>query len=270
MELSQKAELKINPNWNLLFEDDQLVIAAGADELYMVDGIPVEVGKKIYEAYQTDSLSVLDRTNAQLEDTLQKLVTAGVLYKSAQPQAGQLQYSIRWVGSPNEKIGSYIRQFAETGNGYSESEKPDVAVIIRTNGELKSILEDYEKFASPHLFADVGYKNHVSFGPFVIPGETACMGCFLGRIMRNWGDPPPPRIPLASEHTELIASLIFEYLSTFKQLSSCPALLERAMTFNLTTMETQSDPVFRLPWCPVCKQDAQSITGSYELPWIKK
>jgi hypothetical protein len=133
---------------------------------------------------------------------------------------------------------------------------------------MVDLLENYGEIKVPHLFVDLAYDHTVSIGPLVFPGETACLSCFVGRIIRNWGDPPPPEISNASDSAELIAAFIFECVKTFQKTGSCPELIEQVWSFNLRDFSSKYDKIFKLPWCPICfPEKTKEGTGSFELHW---
>jgi bacteriocin biosynthesis cyclodehydratase domain-containing protein len=144
----------------------------------------------------------------------------------------------------------------------------DLLVWIRTRTSLLDTLGDYATVRVPHLLVDLAYHHTLSIGPLVWPGDTACLGCFGGRIRHLWGDPTPPAAPRALAALPLAASLVQTELDVFRERGSCPALVERAVVLDLETLTTRVERVHRLPWCPFCfPPGAEHGAGSFALPW---
>ena len=74
-------------------------------------------------------------------------------------------------------------------------EDADLLLMIRTNRQLKDVLQDYDKITVPHLYVDLAYSNTISIGPLVYKNDTACLGCYIGRLAKNWGDMVPADEP---------------------------------------------------------------------------
>ncbi|MCX7928088.1 MAG: hypothetical protein N2558_00185 [Patescibacteria group bacterium] len=263
-------------NWNMLIEDGKLIITKGADELYLVEELSGEDCQKLYQAYKENKIHKFKNNSTVNENILQvisKLEKAGVIYKkdASYSESKPVGFAIRWIGASNKKIFHWLKKFVEKEEKLfiqNESDGANLMVIVRTSGKLSEVMRDYENIKIPHLFFDVAFDHTLSLGPFVFPNETACLGCFIGRITRNWGDANPPLVPNASSSGELIASLILEQVRTFRNIGSCPELIEKTLTLNLNNLTTKIDHVFCLPWCPICyPEKPQEGLGSFELPW---
>ena len=267
-----------SPRWNLLIEDGKLLITKGADEIYLIEELTGKGSEIVYESYKNGKIHEIKAniTDGKILGVISKLEKAGVIYKKNENIVASkpLNFSVRWIGNPNQKILNLLEQFSKNieqlhlDTGVSS---PDILIMIRTSAKLAETMKDYDKIKSPHLFVDIAYDHTLSFGPLVFPGETACLGCFIGRITRNWGDAEPPKSSNVSDSHELIASLILEQVRTFQKIGSCPELIEKAVTFNLSDLTTKTDNVFRLPWCPICYPDKpKEGLGSFEFPWKLK
>lgn len=161
-----------------------------------LDGKDTEI---LYEAYKNKSIHILksDNANEKTLGVISKLEKAGVIYKSIENiyPSKTVNFSIKWIGNPNQKILNLVEKFVKDSEQLTfltDTKLLDLLVIIRTSVKLAETMEDYKKIRCPHLFVDIAYDHTLSLGPLVFPGETSCLGCFIGRITRNWGDAEPP------------------------------------------------------------------------------
>ncbi|RMD59983.1 hypothetical protein D6833_10615 [Candidatus Parcubacteria bacterium] len=265
-----------SPRWKVFFEDGRLVVTQGADAVYMLEELSSEDARRVYEAYCQGTLHKLLSSQAagdEVRRAIRELERAGVVYKKIAERrpAERLPFSVQWVGKPSRSIAGLLEQFAKGSTALSlESEvsRARLVVFVRTSAKLAEVMGEYRTLRVPHLLVDIGYHHTVSLGPFVFPRETACLGCFVGRITRYWGDPEPPPAPRVGENSALIASLIIAQVRTFQERGSCPALIEQVCAFDLADLTAKKENVFRLPWCPICYPDhPREGLGSFELPW---
>jgi hypothetical protein len=259
-----------SPHWNLLLEDDRAIASAGGDELYLLDELDAAEAKRLVAAWQAGTLDALAPSDA-LAPMLAQLARLGVLVATPRaPAPGEgLRYAVRGLGPAHAALARLVDELARAhGSLARDDERPDLIVWFRVAGRLLDALGDYGAVRAPQLFVDAAYHHTLSLGPLVWPGETACLGCYSGRIRHAWGDPEPPPEPLAAGHTPLVAALVVEQLAQFQATGSCPALVERAVSFNLPALATRSERVHRLPWCPYCfPGDTPYGAGSFALPW---
>jgi hypothetical protein len=240
---------KKNKNWNMLLEDGKLFILKGADEIYYLD--EATDGEALYNAYLQEDFSDFENT-----EIMQKLMRAGVIYKEIFQPEKPLKIGIKYLGTSLPKLTSLLPK---------TEENPDLLLLIRTNITLKQSLQDYELITVPHLFVDLAYANVISIAPLVHRNHTACLGCYIGRLTKNWGDPEPPPEPCVTYKIELIAALITEKLHEYTAFGSCPDLINHAWSFNTKTFEAKYNTVFKLPWCPICGDNSEN--PSIDLPW---
>lgn len=265
---------KKNKQWNLVYENEQLIVTAGADELYLINNLNSQKSEELYRAYKNDSLiEIID--DEEYMSVLKKLEKSGVIYKSKENNTDNIEVEVKWLGHEVQKIQELLKSYSNSSEGIHLSTKKiknaDLVIIIRQSGSLVEILDSYEKIQLPHLFVDIAYDHTVSLGPFVFPGETACLSCFIGRVTRNWGDIEPPQNPSVARRKELVAGIIFNEIRTFAEQGSCPSLIEKVWSMNIIQMTAKIDSLFRLPWCPVCYPEKQKEgMGSFELPWTIK
>ena len=254
---------KKNKNWNMFVEKNKLFITKGADEIYFVDDVDEENANDVYKAYCDEKFEQLD------SNILNKLIQAGVLYTSIK-NTSELKVAIKYIGSNNFDVCNCIKKHISNSSNIKlvdNLEDCDLLLIIRTNEKLREVLRDYNKIEVPHLFIDLAYSNTISIGPIVYKNESACLGCFIGRITKNWGDPIPPEEPQILKKHELISSLILERLNEFITLGNCPDLVNGVWNFNTNEFSTKLDTIYKLPWCPICNLATEN--EKIELPWIQ-
>jgi hypothetical protein len=270
-------QLQLNPSWNLIFEDNQLVLSAGGDEMYLVDELNEKQAQEFYEAFKTStgSAPIQLAEKEPFKSFTKNLLASGILFKGTNitTPATKVTYNITWYGNRVDKIENHIARLLDPDLiEYSETEQHNdshLHILIRSNAAYHEVLDVY-KIQGKQLFFDLAYRNHISIGPFVNGGETACVSCFIGRINRNWGDPQPPHTPAVHNDSAFISSLIVKYLSQYREYGRVNRLVGHVMQMNSTSFETQYDRVLRLPWCPHCfpYQEDTYGTGSFELPWL--
>jgi len=167
-----------------------------------------------------------------------------------------LKYGIKYLGTPLPKLTAALSP---------SDENYDLLLLVRTNFTLKQCLEDYELIKVPHLFVDLAYGSVISIAPLVYKGHTACLGCYIGRLTKNWGDPEPPLEPSVTYKTELVSALVTEKLNEYAAIGNCPDLINKTWSFNTQTFEAKYSAVYKLPWCPVCGENPEN--GRINLPW---
>ncbi len=259
-----------NKNWNIFIEDNKLFITKGADEIYYLDEATDEQAKKIYEVYNNNNFDVL-LNDCTYNEIIVKLEKAGVIYKKKFSSSNKkIKLYIRYYGKPNDKLKNEIIDIISKRNNIKlvdEINSSDLALLIRINVPLKTLLEDYSKITVPHMLIDLGYANNISIGPIVYE-ETACLGCYIGRIIKNWGDSLPPIEPAVTSKSELISSFIIERIEQFIMYGNCPDLINSVWNYNVNTYCSDYNKIYKLPWCPYCndKHDNSKI----DLPWKKE
>lgn len=269
-----KMKYQKNLCWNMLFEDGKLLITKGADEIYFIDDVNSKNAALIFDAYKDDTLDNLAIKEEEINITIKKLEKAGVIYKSKSSiefPINKISVAIEWLGNKNIKIQNLLEEFIKKSKNIiisDDTSKVSILFLIRGSNKMVDLLKDYKKINVPHVLIDLAYDHTISIGPLVFPEETACLGCFVGRITRNWGDATPPEFSKVNESYELITSLILENIKTFQRLGSCPELIDQVWSLNLKDFSSKYDKIFRLPWCPICfPEKVQEGTGSFELPW---
>jgi len=252
-------------HYTLIVEGDRLIVSGGADESYLVDELEGEGARALAAAWQADRLDAV--AEGSLAPVIRNLERLGAIVRTRATPAGTLAYALR--GAPEAFVGALDGM--GVGEGITRVERgADLLVWIRTSETLLGRLpSDYASLRVPHLLVDLAYHHTISIGPLVWPGETACLGCFGGRIRRTWGDPEPPPSPRAIEHAPIAAALVRTELRRFREQGNCPSLVERATAIDLETLATKSERVFRLPWCPFCFPENATPYGggSFALPW---
>lgn len=277
--IARELVLRTSPAWRLFLEEGRAVLTAGADETYLLDELSPDEADELHRGWASGAVSLDDagRTPA-LRDAIGLLEKSGALFvgDAAVESGARLRWSIVAIGDCAVPIAELVRTMASRDDGLTHVERDDapaLVILVRGNGPLLGVLDEAGAAAAlPHLLVDVGYAHTLSIGPFVWPGRTACIGCFAGRIAHAWGDAEPPRAPRASRAAELAAAMVLERLRSFRAHRGCAFLVERVVSLDLSTLETRTDHVFRLPWCPRCQSPADDRrgTGSFALPWLPK
>ena len=242
-----------------MLEDDVLVLSGGADALFAFPDLDRSDAELLLGAW-TSGLVAVDALTPDARETVWRLRDVGAL-RGEERDVASVRFEVRVVGSPVDGLVDELEHqgYAPTGAD------PELVVFVRTNAALKeSCGPDYASLEAPHLLLDLGFRHTMSLGPLVFPGETACLACLVGRIARYWGDARPPDQPAALRHVPLAAALLALEIERFA--SGDYRLVNETVSISLDRLETTRSGVYRLPWCPVCRDVVQPV-GSIPLPW---
>ena len=259
-----------SPAWTLFAQSQEgatlLVVSGGADALYVVDEAKGEdaIGR-IVAAWHDDAL-------AQLVDdpacgaAVRQLMRLGVLVPPT-ALASPARIAFAWLGTPMPELESAFDAMSNPG-GRTRVEAADASLqlVVRTDASWSDALAAYRDAmpAVPHLLVDVAYQRTLGVGPYVVPGETACVYCLGNRVIRRWGDPPTPSRPSVAGNAARVAALIAPLLADAVTLLP---FLEHAVSLDLSTLASTRERVVRLPWCPACRPDMRA-PPALVLPWI--
>ena len=253
-----------DPAWSVYVQDGHLFVSAGADRVYLVDELNADEVARFHSGYQQDAWPALQQQPA-FRAVIEKLVILGALYYAG-PQRDTLRAALRWAGEPLPALVEWLDLLVSRRRGIEwvdvESAHVDLVLVVRTNATLQNTSAQSSEETRPHLLLDLAYHATLAVGPFVVPGQTACLGCLTGRLMHLWGDMPPPAQPAMNVHIELAGAVIMAHLETFRTRGTINALVGNTWTLDTETWASRFHPVFRLPWCPVCAQGRkESETG---------
>lgn len=250
------------------------MLTAGADETFLVDELSADDAIELERRWTRGTFPRTEATSDALASVLASMEKAGALYAAEARTTPTLRYAVCAIGDAAHPVARALAAMTSddaTLVRVAPANDADLAVLVRASGPLLAVLDAAGPLAArPHLLLDVAYAHTLSLGPFVWPRRTACLGCFAGRIAHAWGDPDPPHEPRAARSVELAAAMALEQLRTFRDRGACPFLVERVVSLDLATLETRTDHVFRLPWCPRCQPSEERGAhgaGSFALPW---
>jgi len=266
--------LRPSPEWTLVLEEGRLILSGGADALYLVDEVSGAAATALAEAFAADRLEALDVPGLGLERALVRLERIGAIVRARPTPAAP--FAVALGGTPaaiDAALVSTIALLAGDGVSIVTDGAAALTVLVRVSGTLAELAESSARLDGPHLLVDVAQRETLVLGPLVWPGETACLSCLAGRVVRAWGDPPAPTAPRASRAHALIAGIVVEELRRFAALGDLPRLVERTTAIELETWRTRSERVHRLPWCPRCfptgPEGRAYGAGSFALPWTQ-
>ncbi|RZL64508.1 MAG: hypothetical protein EOP81_08100 [Variovorax sp.] len=178
-----------------------------------------------------------------------------------------LRHAVLWLGDVLPWLDEGLREGCA-----AEGETPDLVLVIRSNCNWQDALARYADAApqQPHLLVDLAYHHTVSLGPYVVPGDTACVACLGHRVAHRWGDLPMPAAPAVQQHEALVTALVRQALHGEPGTAARLAWVERVVSLDLRSLASTQDRVFRHPWCPVCSAQPHDDAGagSLALPWI--
>lgn len=255
-----------SPVWQLSQLQGVLVLSAGADESYVVDEArePSTIAR-LLAGWADGSLGAL-RDDLDCGAAVRQLQRIGALVprEAVRPV---LRHAIKWLGDPLP----WLEQ-ALAPKPASMDAAPDLVVLIRTNAQWLRALADYAERTPerPHLLVDLAYHHTLSLGPYVVPGDTACVACLGHRIAHRWGDFALPALPAVQQHQALIAALVAHAIGSEGGAAARSSSIECVFSLDLQTLASRKERVFRNPWCPVCSGRVRdgAPTGRLNLPWI--
>ena len=151
-----------------------------------------------------------------------------------------------------------------------EQEKPSLIVVAADRAEpslLKWMNELTQRLRISLLYCEISGTEGV-IGPFVLPGQTACLMCQHLRVTRNldfyqeyrswekWvttdGARSRAQTGSLSPFTEMVAGMasleVFKHVSSFHE----PETYGKFLTVNALSYEITSHEVLRVPRCPAC------------------
>lgn len=268
-------QLVATPHWTLFLEKDLLVLSAGGDETYLIDEIadPV-IARRIERAYRSGTLAEIAADPA-CAGVVRQLRQLGVVLPAHCHRAPQ-QISIVWFGEPLPALADTLARGSRATDASAGlplgagSSAVDTLLLVRTNAGWQDTLAAYRDLSPsvPHLFVDLAYHHTLSIGPFVVPGETACLGCLANRVAHRWGDPPLPRQPAVNEEIDVVAAVLRRTLLAGDGTMRAPlAFVERATSLDLGTLRSQTSRLFQLPDCAVCGPKTAAVRP-LPLPWL--
>lgn len=251
--------LVANPEWSLVFEDGVLLVSGGADAVYAFPDLDHHDALALAEAWRSGSLDP-SGFSTDVREAIFRLRDLGAVRGKAR-EVTSVGVELRFVGDPLRELSGELEQHGL----HAVAEHADLVVFVRTNAGLgETCAAGYEALRAPHLLLDLGFHHTLSLGPLVFPGETACLACLVGRIARSWGDARPPERPAVTKHASLAAALLALEVESFA--AGDHRLVNETVSISLDRLETRRGSVHRLPWCPVCREEATPL-GSIPLPW---
>jgi hypothetical protein len=234
-----------------------LVLSAGADLRYGVVDVPEAVAREVLTAWRSGRVdrAVLSPRGREVVD---QLATAGALRVEPGGHGAGARVATVFVGEAVEGFG---------GGSPDGPGAPGVVVLVRTTGSLAELASRAGLETGPHLVVDVAYHHTVVLGPMVVPGQTACAGCLVGRMAARWGDDHPPPAPAASRAPVAAAIVAHE---AAKAADGTTALVNRTVAVDLGNWRTVDEALLRLPWCRWCGTgpgDGEGDGGRTDLSW---
>lgn len=256
-----------HPQWRLDVIEQRLVVSAGADEVYVLDEAPPEALPTLVAACQAGTARqlVADPLCGPAVRALRRLgalLPAGALQASHSPRA-----SLHWVGSVWAEFTDALK--AQGWDLLDDAAEAPLQLLVRTTATWTELLQAYQARppTGPHLLIDLAYHHTVGLGPLVVPGETACLACLGHRLLRRWGDLPPPSEPALRRQLAGVAA----WLGQAGALGT--RCVERALALDLRELRLQESRVFAMPDCPVCATHhpphLDGDRGRLNLPWLR-
>ena len=255
--------------WRLAEQNGYLVAIAGADEVWVVDDVPGEIATELAACW-SDRPPTADRLSAPARLAVEQLRAVGV-FGSASRIGTRPRLAVLWAGAEAPELFDRLRALCHSLDWPEPSTDPDqaeVQLIVRTSATLEqtaALAATSMRGATPQFLCDLGSARTVALGPFVVPGHTACIGCLSARIAQRWGDPAPPTRPGAAGPggSGVAAALLCHQIEL--AISGRFTLVDRTISIDLDSLESQSSPCLRSAYCQVCADLVSD--GRVALPW---
>jgi hypothetical protein len=241
-----------------------LVLSAGADAMYTIDDVDPLVADEVM-AWWRDSVCDPALLSVETKRLFNQMLTAGAI--TLEPNDESHRVGIRFVGP---EIADLIKLAPPSGPwAWADGGDIDLLCIVRTGGRLRDLVdEEYYRLKTPHVLIDVAYEHTVALGPLVYPGDTACIGCLVGRVTHFWGDPAPPEQPRVAGNVPLIAGLIDEVVCG--AITAKSELVNATVAHDFASHRATRNSLYKLPQCPGCSQGVPISPGRMPLPWIAR
>lgn len=259
-----------NPAWTLFTQTHAqrllLLVSGGADELYVVDEADTPaVVEQVLGHWRTDTLAHV-QDDADCGPAVRQLIRLGVLAPLQAVRAVR-RYALGWLGEPLPGLAEAFDQHASADlQRVDTAAEADLLVLIRHGLGWEQALARYRARMpeQPHLLLDLSYHHTLALGPYVVPGQSACVYCLGNRVLRRWGDAAVPTMPAVAAQRARIAALVAPLLD---QPHLLLGYLERSVWLDLHRLHGERDRVLRLPWCPACQRGAPVLPAPLSLPW---
>jgi len=259
-----------NPAWALFSQPHAqrqlLLVSGGADELYVVDEADTPaIIERILGHWQDDTLAIL-QDDPDGGPAVRQLMRLGVLVPS-QAVRPVRRYALDWLGEPLPGLADAFDQHASADLQRVDAvADADLLVLVRHGLGWEQALARYrtQMPVQPHVLLDLSYHHTLALGPYVVPGQSACVYCLGNRVLRRWGEAVVPALPEVATQPARIAALVAPLLD---QPHLLLGYLERSVWLDLHRLHGERDRVLRLPWCPACQGGEASLPAPLPLPW---
>ncbi len=243
MEGVPSGRLRWSKQWTAAATDNGVVVSAGADRQVAIDGLTAEQVTAVRSWAEGTS------AEAEADDLVRHLVQLGALVPAIGEPAAPLRTTVLATHPAAEPL-------AESIGGAADA--PDLVVVIRCGPGAPV------DTALPRLIVDVGAEHTVVFGPFVVPGATACETCLDRLLARRWAASPQPAEPRATLEIDVVTSLARRHVELIHRGAS--PLVNATIAFDLDTMTSTRNHLLMSPGCPTCALAPPG--GRLELPWV--
>jgi hypothetical protein len=267
---AEAPRLTRNPAWAVFSQTHAgralLLVSGGADELYVVDEADTPaVIERILGHWLDDTLAVL-QDDADCGPAVRQLIRLGVLVP-LQAVRDVRRYALDWLGDPLPGLADAFDRHASADlHRVDAIDDADLLVLVRHGLGWEQALTRYRARmpVQPHLLLDLSYHHTLALGPYVVPGQSACVYCLGNRVLRRWGDAAVPALPAVAAQPARVAALVAPLLD---QPHLLLGYLERSVWLDLHRLHGERDRVVRLPWCPACQRGEVSLPPPLSLPW---
>lgn len=231
------ATYRVSPAWRISAVGDGFEIHGGDDARYELDASWLAARLAADRAVARDEVPTTE--SGQFE----QLRAAGVIGPVLQRRSGRV--SLFGDDLPSGVRGQLTCDVTD--------DEADLVVVVRHRSTHRAIFERVleVELDRVHLYADISFHHTVSLGPLVIPHETPCIGCLLGRVRERWGDhQPAPEPAVVTDFGPLVAALVSTEVE--RCLDGDTSLVGRTVAWDLQQRRVISERLLTVPVCPYC------------------
>lgn len=238
---------------------ESAVVPVGPEQRLVVDRL-VALGALVPAASEPARAGVGLVGEAEVIAELARLLRPGPLAETADDAVDETVGEIvgESVGGVGPSTGEDLVDAVAPGAAAEPSGDGTPIVAVRTGTAWPSVATE-----RLHLGLDLSLHHTIVLGPLVVPGASACLGCFDSRLARRWAPPVVPSRPTVLDALPVAAALLRVQLDLVAAGSS--PLVNATVAWDLERGTTDRQMLYKFPGCSTC--DPASAVGRVPLPW---
>lgn len=235
-----KPRLQWNPRWAVERRSQTSVqLTAGTDRVVVIDGM------------LASDLDVLDRQPVDVEtdcspELVAHLLEMGVLTVAIAAEPSVPLY-LDMVGGP--AVSAVLAALGDASRYPIAAGDDDAFLVVVRRGPVDQTVPTIDA-SRPRLIVDIGAQHTAVFGPFVVPGRSACETCLDRLHARRWSTVAQPEVSGVTDHLTLLAALLDRHVELIAAGKS--PLINATIATDVDTMTSRRESLLMSPGCPTC------------------